>query len=318
MVRSSPSVAVASRNPATQVRLTGAQREATACPKYSARKRSATSVTLGRAVTPATRCYNQFEMQSQQQAVQAQFTRTAEAFARYATRDTPEMLAERVQFAELAPDDLVLDVACGPGAFTLAAAGQVRFARGADLTTAMLRKARAFQQERGIGNAFFERGEAERLPYADSTFHFVTCQFAFHHMPKPQATLAEMVRVARPGGRVYLVDSVAPEDPSKAELYNHIERLRDPSHTTSLSAKAFLALFESQNLRVMKQRVRDRPRLFNQWMIRAGHQLTDTGYLAVRRAIEESMPGDRAGFAPRAAGDDITIVHQEGLFLLAK
>jgi ubiquinone/menaquinone biosynthesis C-methylase UbiE len=257
-------------------------------------------------------------MQSQRQAVQAQFTRTAEAFARYATRDTPQMLAERVQFAELAPDDLVLDVACGPGAFTLAAAEQVRFARGTDLTTAMLREACAFQQERGISNAFFDCGEAERLPYADSTFNFVTCQFAFHHMPKPQATLTELVRVARPGGRVYLVDSVSPEDASKAELYNHIERLRDPSHTTSLSAKAFLALFESQNLHVMKQRILDRPRLFNQWMIRAGHQLSDAGYLAVRRAIEESMPGDRGGFAPRPAGDDISIVHQEGLFLLAK
>ena len=257
-------------------------------------------------------------MQSQQQAVQAQFTRTAQAFCCYATRDTPQMLAERVQFAELAPDDRVLDVACGPGAFTLAAAHQVRFARGMDLTTAMLHQARSFQQERGIRNAFFDRAEAELLPYADKTFDFVTCQFAFHHMPRPQATLAEMGRVTKPGGRIYLVDSVGPEDASTAELHNCIERLRDPSHTATLSLKAFLALFQSQGLRVVRQRILDRPRSFNQWMIRAGHRLSDASYLAVRRAMEGSMPGDRAGFAPRLAGDDITILHQEGLFLLAK
>lgn len=257
-------------------------------------------------------------MQSQQQAVQAQFTRTAEAFARYATRDTPEMLGERVEFAELAPGDLVLDVACGPGAFTLAAAQQVRFARGADLTPAMLQQARAFQQERGTKNACFDRAAAERLPYGDNTFDFVTCQFAFHHMPRPQATLAEMARVAKPGGRVYLVDSVGPEDAATSALHNHIERLRDPSHTVTLSLKAFLALFVSQRLRVLKQHILERPRSFNQWMVRAGHRPRDASYLNVRRALEDSMAGDRAGFAACAAGDDITIIHQEGLFLLAE
>jgi ubiquinone/menaquinone biosynthesis C-methylase UbiE len=257
-------------------------------------------------------------MQSQQQAVQAQFTRTAEAFARYATRDTPEMLAERVEFAELMPCDLVLDVACGPGAFTLAAAQRVRFARGADLTPAMLGQARAFQRERGVKNVCFDRAEAERLPYVDCTFDFVTCQFAFHHMPRPQTTLAEMVRVAKPGGRIYLVDSVGPLDAATAELHNHIERLRDPSHTDTLSPKTFLAMFISQGLCVLKQLILDRLRSFNQWMLRAGHHPSHASFVAVRRALEDSMPGDRAGFAARRAGDDIAIVHQEGLFLLAK
>ena len=267
---------------------------------------------------PPVRCYNQPEMQSQQQAVQAQFTRTAEAFARYATRDTPDMLAERVEFADLRPDDFVLDVACGPGAFTLSAAQRVRFVRGADLTAAMLRQARAFQHERGVKNAFFDFAEAERLPYAGGTFDFVTCQFAFHHMPQPQATLKEMVRVTKPGGRVYLVDSVGPEDAAAAELHNHIERLRDPSHTNTLSAKTFLTMFVSQGLRVLKQLILDRRRSFNQWMLRAGHRPSDASYVAVRRVLEDSMAGDRAGFAARPAGDDIAIIHHEGLFLLAK
>lgn len=138
-----------------------------------------------------------------QQAIQEQFTRTAEAFAKFATRDTPEMLAERLEFAGLRPHELVLDVACGPGAFVIAAAPQVRFATGVDLTPEMLRQARAFQAGRGIANAAFELGEAERLPYGDGTFDLVSCQFAFHHMPRPETTLVEMRRVTKPADRFF-------------------------------------------------------------------------------------------------------------------
>lgn len=252
----------------------------------------------------------------QHQAVEEQFTRTAEAFARYATRDTPAVLAERLDFAELQPDDSVLDVACGPGAFVLAAARRVRCVRGLDLTPEMLRQARAFQQERGITNADFDRGEAERLPYAGGAFDLVSCQFAFHHMPRPEAALAEMARVVKAGGRLFLVDSVGPADPSRAALHNEIERLRDPSHTTTLSLADFLRMFAARGLAVRNECVLDRPRSFNQWMRRAGHNLGDAGDRAVRQAMEESIAGDRAGFAVTREGDDLRIVHQEGMFLL--
>jgi SAM-dependent methyltransferase len=169
-----------------------------------------------------------------------------------------------------------------------------------------------------VMNAFFDCAEAERLPYPDNIFNFVTCQFAFHHMPRPEATLSEMVRVTKPGGRVYLVDSIGPEDAHISELHNHIEKLRDPSHTSTLSLRAFLVLFVSQGLRMLKQRILDRPRSFNQWMVRAGHWPSDASYRAVRQVLEHSMESDRAGFAARVAGGDITVMHQEGLFLIAK
>jgi ubiquinone/menaquinone biosynthesis C-methylase UbiE len=255
---------------------------------------------------------------AQHQSVEAQFTRTAEAFAKFATRDTPEVLAERLEFAELAPGDVVLDVACGPGAFTLAAAGRVKFARGVDLTTEMLRHARDAQRDRGIENAAFDRAEAEHLPYAAGSFDFATCHFAFHHMPAPDEVLREMARVARPGGRVFIVDSVAPAGTDVAELHNRIERMRDPSHTTTLKLADFHALFAAMGLAVLKAEVRERRRSFNQWMARAGHEMGGASYRAVRDALEASMDGDRAGFKAMRCGDDIAIVHEEGLFLLRK
>jgi len=252
------------------------------------------------------------------QAVQEQFTRTAEAFAKFATRDTPEELASRVEFAGLRADDSVLDVACGPAAFLLAAAARVRFVRGVDLTAEMLRQARAFQAERDIVNVAFDLGEAEMLPYADGSFDLVSCQFAFHHMPRPEATLAEMRRVMKPEGRILLVDSVGPEDPAASHLHNEIERLRDPSHTITLSLPQFLQMFAAQGLSVENRRVLDRSRSFNQWMLRAGHDRSSAGYRAVRRLMEESIPGDRAAFGVTVDGEDLRIVHQEGMFLLRR
>ena len=120
------------------------------------------------------------------EAIQQQFTKTAEAFSIYAVRDTPEILAEKVEFAKPKSTDSALDVACGPGTLVLALAPRVSFARGIDLTEELLRRARAFQVQQKVVNACFERGDAEQLPYRDASFDLVTCQCAIHHMPKPE------------------------------------------------------------------------------------------------------------------------------------
>jgi ubiquinone/menaquinone biosynthesis C-methylase UbiE len=176
--------------------------------------------------------------------VERQFTRTAEAFTEFAVRDSAEVTAEKVQFSKPQPDALALDLACGPGAFVLALAPQVRFACGLDLTAEMLRRARALQNEKGIANAGFQRGEAEQLPYCDASFDLVSCQYAIHHVPKPELVLREMVRVIKPGARLVVMDTLGPESDAKFELHNRIETLRDPSHTVSLRLTTFLSLFE--------------------------------------------------------------------------
>src|SRR5579864_4782748 len=145
------------------------------------------------------------------EAVQRQFAKTVDAFAKYAVRDTWEVLQEKVAFAKPQSSDIALDVAYGPGGLVLALARHVRFARGLDLTEAMLRQARSFQAERGVSNAVFDRGDAEQLPYADATFDLVTCQCSLHHVPKPELPVREMARVVKPHSRVMIIDTIAPE-----------------------------------------------------------------------------------------------------------
>ena len=178
------------------------------------------------------------------ETVQRQFTKTADAFAKFAVRDSIEVLAEKVEFVKPQPHELVLDVACGPGAFVLAIAPRVGFVAGIDLTVEMLRQARQFQAERQISSAAFARADADYIPFPDACFDLVSCQQAFHHITKPELVLREMIRVTKPQGRLLVVDPLAPESDLKFELHNEIEKLRDPSHTSSLRLTTFLSLFE--------------------------------------------------------------------------
>lgn len=253
-----------------------------------------------------------------QAAVQKQFTNTAEAFSKFAVRDTSDVFAEKVAFLKPQQESTVLDVACGPGALVLTMAPKVRYAFGADLTHEMLRQATEFQAEKQIGNAAFVCNEGEKLPFADGNFDLVTCQYAFHHMPKPELVLQEMLRVTKPDGRIFVDDTLGPEADEKFELHNRIEIIRDPSHTSSLRMTTFLSLFEKLGLQIISQSFKRRHRSFNQWMLRAGLEPGKARYQEARRLMEKSMPGDKAGFSAQPQGDDIQIVHNEGMFLLAR
>ncbi len=252
------------------------------------------------------------------EAIQKQFTKTAEAFSVFAMRDTPEVLKEKVDFVKPQPADSALDIACGPGAFVLALAPMVRLTRGIDLTPEMLRRARAYQAEKQIANADFVRGEAEQLPFADGSFSLVSCQCAFHHMPKPKAIFSEMVRVMKPDGRLFIIDPVAPESDSKFEVYNRIELLRDPSHTLTLRLTEFLRLFDEAEIEIQRQALRRRQRSFDNWMRRGGHAPGSKKYIETRKLMESSMNGDKSGFSAQLDGTDIKIVHNEAMFLLTR
>ncbi len=252
------------------------------------------------------------------ETVQKQFTKTAEAFSTFAVRDTPEILAEKVEFAKPLATDLVLDVACGPGAFALGVAPRVTFVYGVDLTIEMLRRSRAFEAEKQISNAVFACSDAEQLPFPDGTFDLVSCQCSFHHLPKPALVLREIIRVAKPEGRLVLMDPLAPESDPKYELYNRIEKLRDPSHALTLRLTDYLRMFDEEGLELLRQSVRRRARSFHQWMVRAALNSESKRYQETRKLLEDSMTGDRAGFSAQAQGDDIQIVHNEGMFLLRR
>src|SRR5262249_26839627 len=57
-----------------------------------------------------------------------------------------------------------------------------------------------------------ERVDAKQMPYPDSSFGAVISNSIVHHIPEPAAVLAELVRVAAPGGTLFVRDLVRPTD----------------------------------------------------------------------------------------------------------
>ena len=102
-------------------------------------------------------------------------------------------------------DPLILDVATGAGRLPLIMARNGSFRGhviGLDASRRMLdvarRKVAAERFERYI--TLMRHDAGERLPFDDDAFDVVTCLEALEFLPDPQAALAEMSRVLRPGG----------------------------------------------------------------------------------------------------------------------
>ena len=108
--------------------------------------------------------------------------------------------------AELSPSDAVLDVGCGCGATTIAAAGQARTGRavGADLSRPMLEVARRRSVEAGVGNVAFRQGDAQVATFGED-FDVVISRFGVMFFDDPVAAFANLARQVRPGGRLAVV-----------------------------------------------------------------------------------------------------------------
>jgi ubiquinone/menaquinone biosynthesis C-methylase UbiE len=109
--------------------------------------------------------------------------------------------------AALAPGERVLDVACGTGLVTFAAAravGAAGHVLGVDLSGQMVEAAQGRAQARGVSNAGFARMDAEQLALPDASVDVALCALGLMYVPDPLAALREMRRVLRPGGRVAL------------------------------------------------------------------------------------------------------------------
>ena len=112
-----------------------------------------------------------------------------------------------VNLAAPAANLRALDVCCGTGDLALALARGGAQVIGLDFTEAMLEVARHRAQALSIGPRLeFVRGDAQQLPFADHSFDIVTVGYGLRNLAQWQAGLAEMWRVARPGGRVIVLD----------------------------------------------------------------------------------------------------------------
>lgn len=201
-------------------------------------------------------------------AIRMRYAATAERVA--ARQDAlAEKLAQRVhRFLPLSGDERALDSGTGAGALAFALAPLVREVVGVDLVPELLEQAR--KRSAGFTNVTFVEGDATKLPFELAEFDLACSMRTLHHIARPELAVAELARVTRRGGRVFVVDQVAPVDPLAALELNRFERERDPSHSRALADVDLRGLFESNGLVLEKAEFVQEPRDLDCYLDLAG------------------------------------------------
>jgi SAM-dependent methyltransferase len=101
------------------------------------------------------------------------------------------------------PGQNLLDVGCGAGQLAIPAARMGLEATGVDIAANLIAAARERAKAEGL-SAQFDEGDAEALPYDDSSFDIVASIFGAMFAPRPELVAAELLRVCRPGGRILM------------------------------------------------------------------------------------------------------------------
>ena len=241
--------------------------------------------------------------------VRSQFGPVAGQYTVSIGHSDPSALARVVALAKPAPDDRVLDLATGAGHTALALAPHVAEVVAYDLTAAMLEETMRNAGGHGLRNVVPVQGPAEVLPFEDESFDCVTVRIAAHHFADIEAAVREMARVARPGGRVVVVDTTVPEDDELDRAINEIEALRDPSHVRNYRPSEWRALLQAVGLTVVFEEqdeyTEDRRMDFATWTGRmrtppaASAELKRRFYEAspaLRRVLDVAIEEGRIGF----------------------
>jgi ubiquinone/menaquinone biosynthesis C-methylase UbiE len=135
-------------------------------------------------------------------------------FIRYLDKTRSTDFIQRIKQLKLALTDLhagesAVDIGCGTGEDACALASLVGprgHAVGLDLSSRMIATARQ-RATAGKLNVTFVQADARKLPFADASFDAVSAERLLQHTPDAEAVLHEMVRVAKPGGRIVIWES---------------------------------------------------------------------------------------------------------------
>jgi demethylmenaquinone methyltransferase/2-methoxy-6-polyprenyl-1,4-benzoquinol methylase len=126
-----------------------------------------------------------------------------------------------VELASVQPGDRALDLCCGTGDLAFALAARGAEVMGLDFSEPMLQVAEARKSKAGAstGNPQFQQGDAQKLPFPDATFNIITIGYGLRNLASWETGLAEMIRVAKPGARLLVLDFGKPDNAVWRALY---------------------------------------------------------------------------------------------------
>ncbi len=227
------------------------------------------------------------------------FSIHAEDYAKSHSHAHGSDLAELVELLDPKPSEVALDVGAGTGFTTVEIARRVKRVIALDITEEMLAQARKLAAEKGVSNIMFKVGEAEKLPFPDSSFDVVTTRRAAHHFSSVNDFLKETQRVLVKGGRVGIVDMSPPE--GTQDFFNELERLRDSTHISALTPSEWQDKVNRAGLEVAACKVLSESRTIEQWL-----------YPVKMGGREESRIREKLSKAPTPIASSLRFTYSEG------
>jgi len=178
-------------------------------------------------------------------------------------------LTEHVRgFVQPSGDERALDAGTGTGALAFALSPHVREVVAVDRSPELLAEARA--RAGPFPNVAFVEGDATRLELESASFDITGCARTLHHVHRPELVVAELARLTRPGGRVLVIDQIAPIDPLVAFDVDRFERARDSSHERLLADVDVRLLLEANDLVVTRTKFAEERRDLDRYLDLAG------------------------------------------------
>jgi ubiquinone/menaquinone biosynthesis C-methylase UbiE len=117
--------------------------------------------------------------------------------------NTSAFYRDIARLGDLPAGTSVLDIPCGGGvAFRGLRPDRTLRYIAADLSSVMLRRARAEASRRGLRWIRFTEADVESLPFEDETFELCVTYTGLHCFPDPPAAIREMGRVLKPSGEL--------------------------------------------------------------------------------------------------------------------
>jgi ubiquinone/menaquinone biosynthesis C-methylase UbiE len=121
--------------------------------------------------------------------------RVADKYDSTWSTSTRQFIPPLLDAAQVAGKMSILDVGCGPGYVSVAAAERGAVPIGVDFSAEMILIAKKM-----FPRIEFRQGDAQNLPFPDANFDRVIANFALLHIAQPDRAMAEAARVLKPGG----------------------------------------------------------------------------------------------------------------------
>ena len=158
-------------------------------------------VSISRCPLPSRQLANRYD------AIAADWERTVQRYQLEKAYRSPLLASGApTALARHASEAQVLDCGVGSGSLSVALhqllTGRVNW-HGIDTSSEMLNNAGAVMQQAGLA-ATLKQADVRSIPYADESFDMVMAAHVLEHLPHPYRALKEMMRVLKPGGRLFI------------------------------------------------------------------------------------------------------------------